>query len=235
VISTLTDPPRIQESVTDLRRAIALDSNNPEGLFWLVANYGVSGKCFAARPFLNQLLAIDPLRPPHHVLHGHLETMDGQFDEALEPLRKASKMDPSSPSIHWHYAMALLWSGAGAEADAVIEKLAHDAPGTIFAVSTLFLKYALAQEGDKARSIVTPELRAVARRHPLLPLSLVEGYALLGENDDAFAWLEIAAQCGFINYPFLAQADPLLEDLRQDPRFGERMENIKQQWQAFEV
>ena len=113
--------------------------------------------------------------------------------------------------------------------------MAQDAPGTIFAASTSFVRHALAKDGAKARSIVTPELRAVGRRHPMLPINLMEGYALLGDNDEALGWLEIAARCGFVNHPFLSQADPLLEDLREDPRFATRMEHVKRQWEAFEV
>ena len=69
----------------------------------------------------------------------------------------------------------------------------------------------------------------------MLPLSLVEGYSLLGDTDEALTWMDTAVRCGFINYPFLSQSDPLLAGLRGDSRFSARMEGVKRQWEAFEV
>lgn len=37
----------------------------------------------------------------------------------------------------------------------------------------------------------------------------------------------------FINYPYLAKRDPLLGNLRTDPRFSELMGEVKPRWQAL--
>ena len=230
-----TDPPSIQDMVKQMKCAIGIDPNNPEALLWLIACYGISGKGFAARPFLERLLAVDPLPPQHQLLRGYIEALDGRFEESVAPLRKANEMDPLSLPIRLHYAMGLLWSGRREEADGVIDRLAQDAPRTIFASATSFVRYAITGDVGRARVLVTPELAAAARQHPLHPLLLAEGYALLRDRDQALQWLDTAVRCGFINYPFLANFDPLLANLRGDQRFVSRMEHVKHRWDAFEV
>jgi hypothetical protein len=64
---------------------------------------------------------------------------------------------------------------------------------------------------------------------------LATGYALIGKPDKALNWLENAVRHGLINYPFLAQHDPLLENLRQESRFKALVEDVQSQWERFEV
>jgi hypothetical protein len=47
--------------------------------------------------------------------------------------------------------------------------------------------------------------------------------------------LEYATSRGFINYPFLNEYDPLLENIRGEPRFKKLMERVKHEWENFEV
>lgn len=47
-------------------------------------------------------------------------------------------------------------------------------------------------------------------------------YCLLGDNDNAFIWLEQAEREHAVGFTF-ARVDPNLEALRSDPRFAELM------------
>ena len=40
---------------------------------------------------------------------------------------------------------------------------------------------------------------------------------------------------GFINYPMLAEHDPLLESIRGEERFERRLVRVKREWENFEV
>jgi hypothetical protein len=64
---------------------------------------------------------------------------------------------------------------------------------------------------------------------------MAEGYALIGEKDEAINWLEEGMKWGFINYPFLNEIDPFLENIRGEPRFKKLMERVKHEWENFEV
>ena len=52
-------------------------------------------------------------------------------------------------------------------------------------------------------------------------------------NEQAMDWIENALDRGFFNYPFVAQQDPLLNNLRDTPQFNELLARMKTRWQAF--
>ena len=54
-------------------------------------------------------------------------------------------------------------------------------------------------------------------------------------NGRRLEWLENATHRGLINYPFLSQYDPLLENIRQEKRFKELMEEVRSRWERFEM
>ena len=64
---------------------------------------------------------------------------------------------------------------------------------------------------------------------------MATGYALIDERDQAIEWLTNATRQGLINYPFLSQHDPLLKNIRQEKRFTELMEEVRSQWERFDV
>ena len=68
-----------------------------------------------------------------------------------------------------------------------------------------------------------------------LPWPIAEGHALLGDRDEALRWLERALERGIFNYPLLSEIDPLLANIRNEPRFKKLMERVKYQWEHFEV
>ncbi len=110
-----------------------------------------------------------------------------------------------------------------------------ESPHSIFALSTTFLKHALRGSKEEALQAITPELIKWARWDELWPWLMASGYALINEKEEAFDWLEHATSRGFINYPFLSEYDPFLENLRGYERFKNLMERVKVEWEHFEV
>ena len=64
---------------------------------------------------------------------------------------------------------------------------------------------------------------------------LIECLSLSGENQKALQLLEHSIDGGLINYPFLNEYDPFLENIRGEPRFQQLMERVKYEWEHFEV
>jgi hypothetical protein len=60
-------------------------------------------------------------------------------------------------------------------------------------------------------------------------------YSYLGDKEKSLELLENAANRGFINYPLIAEQDPLLKNIRGEERFKKLMERIKYEWENFEV
>jgi hypothetical protein len=66
-------------------------------------------------------------------------------------------------------------------------------------------------------------------------LFLAEGSAVLGRSGDAVRWLRAVVTRGFVNYPFLAHRDPLLQPIRDDAAFQGLMGEVREQWDALSV
>ena len=66
-------------------------------------------------------------------------------------------------------------------------------------------------------------------------LSIAECYSLINKKNEALNWLENTVDRGFINYPFLNEYDPFLENIRGEKRFKKLMERVKNEWENFEV
>jgi hypothetical protein len=99
----------------------------------------------------------------------------------------------------------------------------------------MFLRYAL--EGDKTEALksVTEELKTAMEHNNLYSLLMGECFALIDEKELAIHWVEDATQWGFINYNYLNERAPFLENIRGEERFQKLMEEVKYKWENFEV
>ena len=57
---------------------------------------------------------------------------------------------------------------------------------------------------------------------------------MVNYKTDALNWLENSINRGMINYPFLIEYDPLLENIRNKEQFKKLMEQVKYEWENFE-
>ena len=225
----------LQQAVWDLQKSLKKNPNNPDCLLQLVRIYSSCGKNDAARNLLEKTLAIDPFNALAFSLPGYLQLLSGDFDNAVESYYKMYQMDPKSPIFGWFYALALIFAKQNKEAFKVIDQLKKVAPNSTYTFFGLFLKYAVLGDKEKALEIVTPDLESVAKVVEYHSRTITWGYALLEEKEKSLDWLENTIACGFINYPFLAEIDPFLENIRPESRFKKLMTKVKKQWDNFEV
>jgi hypothetical protein len=80
---------------------------------------------------------------------------------------------------------------------------------------------------------MTGEFESICWNDPDYPVWAAEWFALVGETDRAFVWLQHWVDRGSINYPMLAHGDPLLEPLRGDPRFRRLLDRVRPEWEGF--
>ena len=144
-------------------------------------------------------------------------------------------MNPESPYTRWAYAVTLAWALHSDEACEILDKIVRDSPNTIFGQFASFLVNALQGRKDEALRAITPEFISVAKVHWQLPWMMAAIYSLIGSTDESLNWLEHAVTHGFINYPFLSEKEPFLENIRREPRFKKLMERVKHEWENFEV
>jgi serine/threonine protein kinase len=225
----------VQESVRNLEKALAVNPNNPDVLFWICLLYSFVGKTSAARPLSKRLLLVDPLMPINNFIPGIPDWFDGNLNEAIQPFARAHQMDPQNPHTQFWYAYILACNSRTREALSVLKLLPDDAPATPLNQAYRFLKYAL--EGDKKRAIqcVTDELLTTSRDDFNWSWIITDLYSLIDAKHEALDWLENSIRVGVINYPFLSEYDPFLANIRSEERFKKLMERVKKEWEEFEV
>ena len=212
-----------------------LNPSDREALFWIVYMYSDAGKTAVARPYLTKLLRIDPLLPGNYWANGWLLKMEGKFEMAREANKRMYELDTRGPLYRLFYGMALAQTSNYSDAYALFHKIIQDDPGTIFASSAAFYIYALKGDAQQAKNVVSEKLIEYAHNDEVYSLMLAEGYSLIDEKDKAIEWLENSVKVGLINYQFLNQFDPFLENIRSEPRFKQLMKRVKQEWEDFEI
>jgi TolB-like protein/Tfp pilus assembly protein PilF len=225
----------IQEAVVELKKALKIDLNSQDALYWLAWIYQFSGKVEDARPLLEKLVEIDPLTAVSYLMLGNCDLFTGKFEDSIQYYAKSVKMEPKNPLCRFIYAGALIYAQKFNEAFNVIDLMAKEMPQEIFTELILFYKYALQKRKPKARQPISDKLKNWAARDEVISIFVAECYALLDEKEEAITWIEHGVRWGFINYPFLNEYDPLLENIRGEPRFKKLMERVKHEWENFEV
>jgi non-specific serine/threonine protein kinase len=224
-----------KEAVRELRKALAIDPSDSDTMTWLAWIYAISGKGFAARPLFRKAIQVDPL---NFSVYGHLsgcELLEGRLDRALDACETAYEMDRTNPWARCWYAFLHAHNHSFDNAEKYIDLLTGDSPQNIWAQLGSFLKHA--SRGDKTNALasVTEELRTATRWNEFYPLLMADCYAMIEEKEEAINWLEEASKWGCINYPFLNEHDPFLENIRGEERFAKLLARVKREWETFEV
>jgi len=137
--------------------------------------------------------------------------------------------------MQFHRAWGFAWVGQRAEAIAAADEAAALAPGQAHIRLTRLVKHGLEDDVEAVRTEFTPEFHEWCYREPTWSYFAAAAFALAGGTDDALWWLEHAVEIGWINYPFMAEQDPLLANLRDDTRFQRLMVRVKKEWEEFEA
>ena len=227
---------KIQDAVRDLKRALRVDPNDPQTLFYISGLLGFSGKGSIGRPYARRLLDIDPLTPLSQIWWAWVELLDGRLEVAIEPIRKTYQTDPENALTAWLFAVALALNNRLENAYTVFSHLGKQASENPLAQLGLFFMYSLKGDKEQALKYVTPVLSSAVRWDEHASWIMADCYALNNQREEALDWLQHAAlNRGFINYPFLCNSDPFLENIRCEPRFKKLMERVKYEWEHFEV
>lgn len=225
----------IQDAVRDLQAALAVDPNNADTLGLLSNCCLISGKVTVGRAYVARLLAVDPLTPLNRCMPGFADILEGHFESVEAPYRQMFELDRANPMARLFYAWVLILTKRTDAVDPIVESFPVGERETVPARIALFLTRALSGDADLACRTVTPDIEHVATESDVFARLLAHGYALAGMPDRALHWLDIAIGRGFINYPFLAEHDPLLASLRGDPRFQALLAITRERWVRFEA
>jgi len=148
-----------------------------------------------------------------------------EFDKALEILDKGAKAEPNHPMIKIFRSGVFYYQGKFDEANDLIAGVLKENP-RMDGIRPLAAEF-LAGSGrhDEARAMLTDDALAISRSDHDMAYWVGSTYALLGETDLAFKWLNKAIKLGNQNRPYF-ETDTNLNSLRDDPRWPELMEKM---------
>lgn len=136
-------------------------------------------------------------------------------------------MDPNFALAHGRLGGAYGFKGMYEEAIAEHQRAMElsgsnaDKPGML---ATLAGIYAKCGRADQARDILN-RLKEQAQREYVSPCDIAEVHAALGEEDQAFEWLEKAYQLRSSDMRFL-KVSVYMDSLRSDPRFADLLRRV---------
>jgi len=149
----------------------------------------------------------------------------GKREDAMRELDRAASVEPNNPLLRTIRAVTIYYNGqVDAAADLLREVLT--ANPNLHGVRP-FLAMCLCAQGNSqaAHSELNEDVLRNAAVDPDIAYAVASVYALEGERDEAFEWLERSIALGNENKP-LFEHDPNLVSVREDSRFGELMRRI---------
>ncbi len=208
----------------DFKRAIELNPSYANGHNFYASFLMCRGRVDEAIAASNRARELDPFSLSISAQRGFLLENARRYDEAIEQLRSVIAMDPNHYSAHWFlshtYAANKQFDQAIAAGEKAVE-LSQRAPG---ALGILGLAYALAGRKDEANKVLN-ELLELDKRGYITPAAPANIYIGLGQNDQAFIWLEKAFQ-ERSNYLAYLKVFPIVDPLRSDPRYADLVQRI---------
>jgi tetratricopeptide (TPR) repeat protein len=204
------------------RRAIELNPNLAQARVYYSASLASVGRFAEAEEQGRRALELDPLSLSINTWQGDLSYYQRDFDKAIGLLKKVVETDPSYANAHGSLADAYFANGMcaqGVQEVLTYMELTGDAehvPKVKQAYATSgckgFLLSRIAHESDAAKLEFYDPARAAT------------DYALTGDKEKAFYWLE-RSYSEHVGMGFV-KVDPLLDSLHSDPRFADLMKRI---------
>jgi TolB-like protein/Flp pilus assembly protein TadD len=202
---------KFDEGLSELKRAKELSSGNPTANDLLARVIVYLGRIDEAERQARQAVELDPLSVAAQNNLARVLFAAGKLDEADAAGRKSAELQPAAASSHRWQAMVAVQRGDGETAlrEAQLE------PDEGYRRFELALAHYVL--GDrKAADAALADLIATGRDQ--LAYQIAEVYAMRGETDKAFEWLQIS----FDNHDsgtLSLLIDPLLRGLHDDPRY----------------
>src|SRR5438552_2451448 len=201
---------KFAEGLSELKRAKELSPTNPTANDLLARVIVYLGKLDEAEEQARQAVESDPLAFPAQNNLGRVLWFEGKLDEADAIARKAAELQPTAASSRRWQVLAAIQRG-DSETALREAQLEPDESYRRF-------ELAVAQFARGDRKAADAALADLIAHDQGLDYQVAQVYAVRGEKEKAFEWLQIA----FDNHDtgmLALLVDPLLRGLSGDPRY----------------
>ena len=203
---------------TCLTKAAVLEPGNAE-VFSIRSHLAVVlGNLDEAIKLAEQAVALEPLRANSHLSLGYMLFLSGRYHEARAELQKALDLNPQAARVHVSLAKIFIAEGKPQLALAEIEK---EPSGWGKLTGQVLVYRALGREQDSNTALA----KLIGKHDTDSAYQIARAYAFRGESDRSFEWLERAYKQRDSGLPDI-KTDPLLKNLRHDPRYTELLKKM---------
>jgi len=213
------------QSIKEFERAIQLNPN------YAMAHHWISSGPLTALARFDRAIAegrraveLDPLSLVNNVDLGWVYFAARRYDEAIAQMCKAIEIDSRSYLAHYYLGEAFQLKGQLADAMTEYRK-AVELDDDPFALALLGQAYARAGQRDEAQKILA-RLTEEAKSRYVSAYSVALMFIGLGDKEHAMDALERAFREGAGNDLIGIKVDPILDDLRGEPRFEALVQKI---------
>ncbi|PYL94498.1 MAG: hypothetical protein DME28_05020 [Verrucomicrobia bacterium] len=214
-----------ERAIAEFERAIQLNPNYATSYHW-ISNGPLTARGEFDRAITEgkRAVELDPLSMIDNADLGQIYFYARRYDEAISQVGKAIEIDPHSYLAHFYLGQIYQLQGHLTEAIAEYQKAVEldDDPQAL-----AFLGQAQARIGqhDKAQKILS-RMTEEAKSRYVSAYSFALMFIALGDKERAIDALERAYREGAANDIITIRVDPMLEDLRGQPRFEALAEKI---------
>jgi len=219
------------ESFKYYKRALELESTNPEVNYYVAGFFEDIGLYRKAIEFYSKAIEIDPAYAEYRRLCAQCYKKIGEYERAAELLKKALEFEPGDTNLHLFYARQLIMMKKYDEAKeeiARVEKLDPDKLDIQYSRAYIF-----AIKGEKEKAlIIIKNLDIYYFTHLISSV-----YSILGMKDEAIENIQEVIDKGFYElqtYPYSYHVlikNYFYDKLRDDPRFREIVKKEKKKYQ----
>jgi Tfp pilus assembly protein PilF len=209
----------------EYRRALSLNPSYVTAHHWYSTHFLVAQRRLeeAVRE-MEEAHRLDPFSPVIATNLGRALFLSGRAEDAKRNYALALELNPNFAYAHVQLGMALLSEGSTEEGSREIEAAVKASPDFFEAQAALANVYARAgRTVDAKRILQALQSRAGTEYVPATWIGVVCG--ALGELDQAFEWLEKAADDHSSTFPEY-YTEPMFDSLNDDPRFGRLLGKI---------
>lgn len=206
------------------RRAIALDPYYATAYQWLGEQFYATGRVDSSLAYMKKAAELDPLAPIIPSALGYTQMLAGDLDGAVATVKRGIELAPQLGMHHSTLAKIYLVKGDLALASRSAEMAERLEPLSLRKALYCYIAAANGRTAE-ARKILNELLRAQEQGHKSRTQVAI-AYTGLGEKDNAFRELELAAREKNPSVNGTMLVEPLWKPLRSDPRFMRLMEQV---------